>query len=140
MKCPTCESENTQRLETAYRSGTQNISTFSTTAGAGIGGGRLGGGGGVTRTSGQQQSMLASSCMPPSKVSYKWPIIGLIAGFFLLIAGSATFLIGLVIGGGSGYLFYTRHQFNTQKWPSLYQRWSESWICNKCGNMYHHPI
>lgn len=39
MKCPKCESENTQRLEVAFHSGTQNISTTSNTAGVGIGSG-----------------------------------------------------------------------------------------------------
>jgi hypothetical protein len=68
MKCPKCESENTQRLEVAFHSGTQNISTTSNTAGVGIGsGGRIGFGGGVTTTSGQSQSVLASACSPPAK-------------------------------------------------------------------------
>jgi len=80
MKCPKCESENTQRLEVAFHSGTQNISTTSNSAGVGIGsGGRVGFGGGVTKTSGQSQSILAQQASPPAKLSYKWPVIILFA-------------------------------------------------------------
>jgi hypothetical protein len=128
MKCPKCESENTQRLEVAFRSGTQNISTSSNTAGVGIGsGGRLGFGGGVTKTSGQSQSILAQQAAPPAKKSYKWPVICvLFSGAGSLIGGTAGVVMPWIIFGISGYLIYSRFQFNSKEWPKLYQYWSES--------------
>ena len=144
MKCPKCESENTQRLEVAFHSGTQNISTTSNTAGVGIGsGGRIGFGGGVTTTSGQSQSVLASACSPPAKKSYKWPAIVAFFGIGMGLSGfkdMSTVLTGLPllgIGAFSGYVLYSRFQFNSQEWPKLYRYWSESWICHKCGGIYH---
>lgn len=143
MKCPKCESENTQRLEVAFNNGTQNISTTSNSAGVGIGsGGKIGFGGGVTKTSGQSQSVLAQQAAPPLKSSYKWPAIGVFFGFLGLlgVADMSMPVGGLVmLGGGafSGYVLYNRRQFNSQEWPKLYQHWSESWLCHKCGGIYH---
>ncbi len=140
MKCPKCESENTQRLEMAFNNGTQNISTTSNSAGVGIGsGGRIGFGGGVTKTSGQSQSVLAQQAAPPVKKSYKVPFVffffGILIPFIKIEVGNI--VVGLVIAGISGYLLYLRFQFNSQKWPELYQYWSESWLCHKCGGIYH---
>lgn len=140
MKCPKCESENTQRLEVAFHSGTQNISTTSNTAGVGIGGGgRIGFGGGVTKTSGQSQSILAQQAAPPVKKSYKWPAIGVLFGLPFIFSGDvAATITGLSVGGICGYLVYSRFQFNSKDWPNIYQHWTESWLCHKCGGIYHH--
>lgn len=147
MKCPKCESENTQRLEVTFNSGTQNISTSSNSTGIGIGsGGRIGVGLGRTKTSGQSQSILAQQVAPPAKKSLKWSAIGIAIGLVSalpsLSAGTVSaFLSGVVIltiwSGISGYFFYSRFQFNSKEWPGLHQRWSESWICHKCGGIYH---
>jgi predicted nucleic-acid-binding Zn-ribbon protein len=144
MKCPKCESENTQRLEVAFHSGTQNISTNSSSTGFGIGSsGNIGLGVGRTQTSGQSQSILAQQISPPAKQPLKYPIIGIALGGFVTYTtltttlDVSTIVVGLLIAGISGYLFYSRFQFNAEKWPSLYQRWSESWICHKCGCTYH---
>lgn len=139
MKCPKCESENTQRLEVAFHSGTQNISTTSNTAGVGIGGGgRIGFGGGVTKTSGQSQSILALQASPPAMQPYKWPVIGVLGGLPFFSTGNVGGVVmGLIISGISGYLLYSRFQFNSKDWPKIYQHWTESWLCHKCGGIYH---
>lgn len=157
MKCPKCESENTQRLEVAFHNGTQNISTTSNTAGVGIGsGGRIGFGGAVTTTSGQSQSVLAAACAPPAKKSDKGPSAAFVFGLvlpclpmvFAVMFGSSLSLgmLGMTLGAvvvfspvwGSGlYLLRSRSEYNKQVWPSLYKHWSESWVCHKCGGIYH---
>lgn len=140
MKCPKCESENTQRLQVAFQNGTQNISTSSRSTGIGISSnGSLGLGLGSSKTSGQSQTILAQQVAPPPKKSLKWPVIGGIVGWILLTSKGpiAVILIGIAILGISGYLIYQRRQFNSKEWPGLYQHWSNSWICHKCGDVYH---
>lgn len=139
MKSPKCESENTQRLEVAFQGGTQDISTTSKSVGVGIGSrGRIGFGGGVTKTSGQSQSILAQKATPPARKPYKEPIIIILGGVLFFSIGQVSGIVmGLAAVGISGYLIYSRFQFNSQEWPKLYQHWSESWLCHKCGGIYH---
>lgn len=156
MKCPKCESENTQRLEVAFNNGTQNISTTSNTAGVGFSGGRIGVAGGVTTTSGQSQSVLAAACAPPAAKSDKGPSAALVLGLFfpclpmvftVMFGGSLSLgLLGMTLGSlvvfspvwGAGlYLLRSRSKYNKQVWPPLYRHWCESWICHKCGGIYH---
>lgn len=139
MKCPKCDSENTQRLQVVFQNGTQNISTTSRSTGIGIGSnGSLAMGLGSSKTSGQAQSILAQQVAPPPKKSLKWPVIGGIVGLLVLFIGTVVhFLMGIAILGLSGYFIYQRSLFNSKEWPALYQHWSNSWICNKCGDVYH---
>ena len=138
MKCPKCESENTQRLEIAFNSGTQNISTSSRSTGIGIGsGGSIGIGMGRAKTSGQSQSILAQQAAPPRKKSYKWAVIATFLGLIILATGQAMgILIGLAVIGLSGYRIYVTFKFNSREWPNHYQNWAKSWICHKCGDIY----
>jgi hypothetical protein len=139
MQCSKCNSENTQRLEVVYEGGTQTISTTSHSAGAGIGG-TLGIGGVRTTTNGTSQSTLASKASPPAKQKFSWSIILALIGFFVFTEkGIGMKLFGILLMGAGGYFTYIAIQFNSQKWPSLYQHWKESWLCNKCGNIYHQP-
>lgn len=138
MQCTKCNSENTQRLEVVYEGGTQNISTTSHSAGAGIGGG-FGIGGVTTSTSGTSRTTLANKAAPPEKQKYLWAIIIMIVGLFFFNGGFGAKLFGLLLVGGGGYCTYKAIQFNAQKWPSLYQYWENSWLCHKCGTIYHQP-
>ena len=141
MKCPKCESENTQRLEVAYQSGTQNISTASNSAGLGFSGGRIGIAGGVSKTSGQTQSALAVACSPPvmkPTKPLKWAIAG--SGALILWGISMHWvvpLIGVALAVLNVRRLRSHSQFNSTEWPQLYQHWAESWICHKCGGIYH---
>lgn len=143
MKCPKCESDNTQRLQVAFQNGTQNIATTSRSVGIGIGsGGGLGLGLGRSKTSGQSQTMQAQQIAPPEKKPYLWPGIGAFVGLTLCSSKNevSTIVIGLILLGICGYILYTRKKFNTETWPNLTNQWSESWICQKCGEIYHQPI
>jgi hypothetical protein len=134
MQCTKCNSDNTQRLEVVYEHGTQNINTHSHSAGAGIGG-SFGVGGVTTRTSGVSQTMAGEKAAPPMRKSYKWPIIGLLL--------STALLENIMLGGPllliSAYFWYKAFTYNKTEWPHLYQHWQESWLCLKCGNIYHQP-
>ena len=113
MKCPKCESENTQRLEIAFHHGTQNISSSTRSTGIGIGsGGNIGLGFGKAKTSGQSQSMLAQQAAPPAKKSFKWPAIVTFVGLIFFSMGQmGGILMGLAVIAFSGYRIYSIFQF-----------------------------
>lgn len=141
MKCPKCESENTQRLEVAFHSGTQNISTTSNTAGVGFSGGRIGVAGGVTTTSGQTQSTLAAACAPPAKKPAGKRGVLIFGSVLIAICGLNIhwifFVFSLVGIGFMWRAWLSNSKYNTEVWPELYKHWSESWVCHKCGGIYH---
>lgn len=137
MHCEKCGSENTQRLQMIYDGGTQDINATSHTAGVGSISGALGLSGSVTKTAGTSRSVLAQKAAPPEKRTMKALIILTLAGFFCLQGRLGVAIVGmLMIGIGSGGI-YKAIQFNTQQWPSLYRRWLDSWMCQKCGHSYH---
>lgn len=155
MKCPKCESDNTQRMEVAYHSGTQNFSTTGNSVGVGFSGGRMGLAGGVTRTSGQTQTTLAAACTPPMKKGERGPSAAFKLGLLFaclpillpVMSSSANWgiALGVTIVGllmfspvwGTGlYILRSRRKYNKEVWPQLYRAWSESWICHKCGGVY----
>lgn len=139
MQCTKCGSDNTQRLEVVYEGGTQSISTTSHSAGAGIGGG-FGIGGIRTSTSGKSQSALAIKATPPPKKKIFWFIIAVIVGFMLLGAeDTGNNILGLVSISAGGFAAYAAIKFNSTQWPDLFQYWKESWLCQKCGTIYHQP-
>lgn len=137
MNCPSCQSENTQRLQVAYEYGTQNISTESRTVGIlGQTQGGAGGVGSVTKTTGQAQSILAQKAAPPAKRSYKWPIIIFLIGMWF-ITQPHIMVYGLPFLGIGAYWWYLSFTYNSQVWPGLYQKWTTGWVCHKCGSIYH---
>lgn len=134
MQCNKCGSDHTQRLEVIFEGGTQTINTASKTAGAGLGG-AFGIGGAVTKTSGTSQSALAQKATPPAKQNTLIGLCGL-GGFFFIGGSFVGTLVGLATLAGGAYLGYRAYQYNANTWPGLYQRWHESWMCQKCGNIY----
>jgi len=137
MICPNCGSDNTQRLEVIYDSGTSNINTTGVTSGVGLARG-LGGGAAVTKTSGVSRTTMAVKAAPPIKK--KWIFLALIAFVVLLVGISSGSIGGILFGvglaGGAGYLCYKMSIYNNHVWPGLYQTWLRSWMCNKCGATY----
>ncbi len=141
MQCPTCGSDNTQRLEVIYESGTQEIRTTSNTVGGGggFGGGGAFGGGGVTSTRGTQQTASAKKAAPPAKKSYVGAVLLSLIAFPVVFNPSATYF--LIAGACAALAFWLgrrAHEYNTNVWPGLKKIWLESWMCNKCGNIYQH--
>jgi len=142
MQCPKCSSDNTQRLEVIYESGTQQIRTVSNTVGGGgaYGGGAFGGGG-VTSTSGTQQTGSAKKAAPPTKKSYIGAILLGIVAFPVLFNPSVEYF--LIAGGCTAlavWLGRRARDYNMNVWPGLKKIWSESWMCNKCGSIYQHAF
>ena len=163
VQCEKCGSENVQRLEVVYESGTSFGSSTSSGSSSTKGTGRASGSSYQTEHSGTSygfsQSNLAASVAPPVKYSvfvtlvtsvfqtFGLSMICLLIGAFVIYAG----------GGGFGWFFVIigiiyflvgcvqtpRDVRNASKlskeYPEQYKIWQESWICHKCGHVFHHP-
>ena len=141
MQCPHCNSDNCQRLEVAYQSGTSNIQTRSSGVGVGMGRGGIGVGVGNSKTSGTSQTQLAQKASPPKKKRYLPLIIAFFIGWIIASDAGLKHWIWLILGVAavilSCYMGYQAYRFNRETWPGLYQIWMESWICHKCGQIFH---
>ena len=93
MKCEKCGSENIQRCEMAYESGTSSFSLSGQTVGAGVGNGGIGGGVAHTESSGTSHSLLARRLAPPEAKGYLFKV------FFAFLA-----LVGVMAGSGTLFL------------------------------------
>lgn len=138
MQCPSCNSDNVQKLQLIYEGGTQKIDTTSVHSGAGYstrGGFMVGGA--TSSTTGQSQSISAKKAAPPPKQSYKATVLLILAGLFLLIfADGFLFVMGFVSWGVSIILGIRASRYNAGPWKEAYNTWTRSWQCNKCGNIY----
>ena len=132
MNCPRCSSDNTQTLQMAYESGTQNFNARSHTGGV-FGFRGIGLGGAITSTSGVSSSKLAQRAAPPAKKRRRWAILGLFVG--LLFLGNTNWL-AITLLAGCGFWLWSILKFNRTEWSELHAAWSASWICHKCGNVY----
>ena len=137
MQCPTCHSDNVQKLSLVYEQGTQNIRTTGRTTGGGVGLGRgglmVGGGGGTTRTKGKSQSIAAQKAAPPDKKKIALPVLLIVAGVLLF---SYSTMLGVAVLAAGGFLLWKFSQYNSQTYPPLYAQWEKSWLCNKCGSLF----
>jgi hypothetical protein len=137
MKCEKCGSDNVQRLQVTYEGGTHNIEMEGTADGGGDGHGSQ-----YITSSGKSSTLLAERVAPPEKQSYVlMSLILVFISFFCLGAESWMWnvlgigLIGLMVFWAHGSIKYNRNV-----WPKDYKIWMESWICHKCGNIFHHPL
>lgn len=141
MNCPTCQSENTQRLQIIYESGTQNISLSSSSFGQ-----TYGPGGApstvTTTTTGTSVSQLASKCSPPLKSnSFSAVTLGIVSTFVWMFSNSFSnpWAMKVLALGGFGvavFLYQRARAYNSTQWPPLYEIWKRSWHCNRCGAIY----
>lgn len=142
MQCPTCRTSNTQRRSVIYANGTHHSSTTVTSVG-----------GRSAYANSFSQTPLAAACSPPLKQSTKWSeglfVAFLMPALFLVLIGIATgftaSLLKMVIlmvvmfspfWGLALFVTKRRQKFNKTVWPELFRRWSNSWLCMKCGAIY----
>ena len=137
MQCPHCNSDNCQRLEVAYQSGTSSYQSRS--SGVDVLG--LERSNTAVKTSGTSQTQLAQKASPPQKDRYTPLVIIFIVGWVISTAAGLSHWIWLILSIAamilSVYMGYKAYQFNREEWPGLYQTWQESWICHKCGQIFH---
>ena len=157
MKCPQCQSENVQNIRLVYESGTATLSGSARTGGVGY----TPGVGttystAVTGLSGKQSSLTAQRHAPPAqkKLGCLWWLgivvcatftLQLLGGLRLLTAirnveSALVALLFISVGGLAlvGLVALIRHRrrvnhFNRDLWPTLYEDWTQKWLCHRCG-------
>ncbi len=144
--CPTCGSENTQRLSTAYMEG---VSQFSATA---IGFGWVGGPAVANGwTTGTCQTGIAQISAPAQKRSYRE---GLLLLFLGPVIGALPFAIMEHLNGKAqiheilaamsvltlelcALVSLVRAVVhNRTEWPRRMRAWQMSWICRRCTQIF----
>lgn len=137
MNCMKCGSDNCQRLEMVYESGTQQINTTSRTVGGGVARAGVGGGAAHTTTSGTSRSTLANKAAPPLKQGIGMFVIMMIIGIFMLAGGWVFKLLGIGLIGFAIYSIKNILSYNKDEFPKKYNYWLNQWMCHKCGDIYH---
>ncbi len=126
FKCPHCGSENIQKCEVIYMSGT--VSHTSTTTFGKY----------EATTEGQAATDLAQAVAPPAKMETSW-VAGLIFGGLAYLFGIDSFLAGLVLGAIALVFFkgsIDAEKYNNEIYPKEYERWRNTYICHRCGNQF----
>lgn len=134
MTCPSCNSDNIQRLEVVYDQGTNQINTTSRShvrpffgiipfASA------------KTKTSGMSISNAAQKAAPPKKKTIKGFVVLLVLGLFI-VSGDQTRTAGTLMSVVGAVLIFLNVRYNMKEWPKLFETWERTWTCNKCGNRF----
>jgi hypothetical protein len=139
--CPSCKSDNTQRLSVIYEGGLSNVNTKSRGAAIGFARGGIGLGFGTTKTRGTSQTAASERASPPLKKPYLKPLALFIMGFLVMqlfvnnnkIFGEIVFYAWFAASGG--WIYYA-FQYNSKTWPSLRVIWDNSYLCNRCNSIY----
>lgn len=127
FKCPKCGSENIQKCEVIYMSGTVSHSSTTTM-------GRY-----EATTEGQASTDLAQAVAPPAQQDTSW-LAGIVVAFIAFVLFDDGGIIpGLVLGAIALLLFKSSadaENYNSNVYPKEYDRWKHSYICHRCGNRF----
>jgi len=89
---------------------------------------------------GHQQTALSRQAAPPAK--RPWLLLAglaVLCGMFGLgnlgSPGVGT-LIMLALTAWAGWTAWKWRTYNVKVQPELHERWSRSWMCNRCGEMF----
>ncbi len=141
--CPSCKSDNIQRLSVIYEAGLSDIEarTKGTAVGLSRGGISLGVGGGKTK--GVSQTAASKRAAPPARMAYVKPLLAIFAAFLIVsmfIDGKSEIIKWVATGGWivatAGWIYYTFH-YNSKTWPPLKAAWDKSYVCNRCNEIFH---
>lgn len=139
--CPSCKSDNIQRLSVIYEGGISDINTKSKGTAIGFGSGGIGVGVGANRTTGTSQTATSRRAAPPVTKSYLKPLL-VIFGVYMLVAiftgSNEIFRTLLGIGwlaASAGWVYYA-FQYNSKTWSPLKAAWDNSYLCNRCNEVF----
>ena len=140
LACPKCTSGEVRKLAMIYNEGLSIINTQTVGSGVGVGRGGMAFGGGSATTTGRQQTALSKQAAPPSKKhAILWSGLAVIMGIwtftsFFPISFGSFLLLGLTALAVRFAL--KAFQFNREEYPGMYARWEQSFMCNRCGEVF----
>ncbi len=151
IRCPVCESTNCKSARMIFEQGTHEREF------TGIGVGLRGGGGSLFGGIGSSQSLMAQRCAPPSARSTLGPVIliaiGALTCLFVSVAAvnsvnaprgmndpgpntaaivAFAVIFGIIAMAGIAW-WIAVSGWNAVELPRRRQRWSNIWVCMKCG-------
>jgi hypothetical protein len=142
--CPSCKSDNVQRLAVVYEGGLSDVNTKTSGVGVGFGRGGIGVGVGGGKTKGTSQTAASKRAAPPPKKKLLKPL-GLIFVVFLVLgfmAGNNKAMSAIVtiffFVAAVGWIVYAI-RYNISTWPVLKQEWENSFLCNRCNHVFPLP-
>lgn len=139
MFCSKCSSGDIQKASLVYESGITHSTSRSRGRGIGFGPGGIGVGFGGATTKGVHVSATAQRVAPPFKKPIGWPIAISIIALFVMLASMpsalSTAFFSLLVAGVAGFVTYQRIAWNRNMFPPLLERWSQSYLCKRCGTM-----
>ena len=144
LNCPSCSSDQTQRLSAIVDSGTSHTrgTSVGSFSGVGVGAGGAAGFGGMSHsvTNSVTKSSLATKLAAPARRPEKrLYAIGAALILFSFSFFHLLFLLGLLMLGGGALLIYKgtlNGAYNRNELPHLHSRWSSSFYCHRCQNVY----
>lgn len=143
LNCPSCSSDQTQRLSAIVDSGTSHTRGTSVGgfSGVGVGAGGAAGFGGMSHsvTNSVTKSNLATKLSAPvRKPEKRLYAIGAVL-ILISFSGFHAVLLTLLLLVSGAFLIYkgTRNgAYNRGELPLLHSRWSNSFYCHRCQNVY----
>ena len=141
FECPACHSEHTNKLALSYEAGLSNVKTRTSGVGVGIGRGGIGLGIGGGKTKGTAQTHASQRAAPPPKKKFIKPlfiifVITMVLSFLFLSNKPMQDVITIAwLGASAGWIGWAFY-FNIKLWPPLKSAWDQSFICNRCGNVF----
>ena len=143
LTCPSCRSENTQRLSVVYETGINNIHARTGGVGVGVGRGGLSVGVGTASTAGTTQTAMSQRAAPPERKPYLKPLLKIFGAYFLVtlfISGVGSLALGaaatLAWLGGSVAWIYFAAKYNAKTWVTANAIWQSSFLCHRCSHMF----
>lgn len=142
--CPSCKSDNIQRLSVVFEGGLSDINTKSVGPALGVGRGSMGVGVGASRTTGTSQTAASQRAAPPAKKRYLKPLLAIfgvyfLSSIFIAIQSNSNILASLLsigwLAATAGWSYFA-FQYNSKTWPSLKASWDNSYLCNRCNGMF----
>jgi hypothetical protein len=123
-----------------YREGTTLVKTKTGGLGLGLGGGHIGAGLFSAKTGGTHQTVLSNELAPPQQKKVAGWVLATLLGLMMGINGFSTApntaVVFLVVTAGCGWIAFTRIQWNSGTFPELLSRWENSFLCQRCGNVF----
>ena len=141
LACPKCASTEVRKLSMIYNEGLSIINTQTTSFGSGVtSGGGMAFGSSSGATTGQQQTMLSKQAAPPSKKHWiLWTGFAAFCGL-VGISGLTHPGVGNLVGIGLAVMgarfAIAGKKYNEEVHPGLFQRWEQSFMCNRCGERF----